>query len=182
MQYTKDLMPDFQGWTYGDYSYGMIHIYGSQYLDKLTIGKFCSIGAGAIGLVKGHRHNIKCITTYPFGSDQLKDEWPDVEIPVVEEERHITIGNDVWIGQSAAIMSDVTIGDGAVIGTRALVTKDVPPYSIVGGNPAQEIKRRFSYEEIAFLLEFRWWDRSFEWISEHADILSSPVINMLKDI
>jgi len=84
----------------------------------------------------------------------------------------LKIGNDVWVGQSAMLMEGITIGDGAVVGAGAVVTKDVPPYTIVGGVPAKEIKKRFSEKEIEFLINLRWWDKEEEWIKQYAEFFT----------
>lgn len=154
MRYTKDIMksPKF---SIGDYTYGTITIFGEVYLDKLNIGKFCSIGPRVSILVKGYHHNPNAITTYPLGCNHMS-EWPIIDIP--RSHQHVTIGNDVWIGQDVRIMSNVTIGDGAILGTNALVTKDVEPYTIVGGNPAKVIRKRFSDKDIDTLLKVQWWN------------------------
>lgn len=92
----------------------------------------------------------------------------------------IVIGNDVWIGYEAVIMAGVTIGDGAIIGTRAVVTKDVPPYTIVGGVPAKPIRNRFSSEVISSLLEIRWWDWTNERIRRNISSIKSGCVSELK--
>lgn len=127
--------------------------------DKLIIGKFCSIACGAKFIFTSANHTLKSLSTYPFplffeewelDSAHVSDSW--------DRKGDIIIGNDVWIGYDAIIMSGVTIGDGAIIGTRAVVTKDVPPYTIVGGVPAKPIKKRFPDEIVASLLETKWWN------------------------
>ncbi|WP_321500019.1 type B chloramphenicol O-acetyltransferase [Breoghania sp.] len=127
-------------------------------VDRLIIGSFCSIGSGAVFIMagnQGHRHDW--ISSFPF--------FFMSEVPTFAGAANgyspagdTVIGNDVWIGSEAIIMAGVTVGDGAVIGTRAIVTRDVEPYTIVGGNPAKPIRRRFSQEQIALLLEMKWWD------------------------
>ncbi|MGF7056953.1 chloramphenicol O-acetyltransferase type B [Brassicibacter mesophilus] len=138
----------------GDYTYysGYYHArhfedYCVRYLspdrddvDKLKIGKFCSIGSGAVFIMAGNQgHRYDWITSYPFYYSTINENAKDGYIPVGDT----VIGNDVWIGTEAVIMPGVKIADGAVIGTRALVTKDVEPYTIVGGNPAKPIKNVF---------------------------------------
>lgn len=127
--------------------------------DKLKIGKFCSIACGAKFLFTSGNHTLKSLSTYTFpiffdewGLDagQIRDAW--------DNKGDIVIGSDVWIGYEAVILSGVTIGNGAVIGSRAVVTKDVPPYTIVGGVPAKPIRRRFEEAVIARLEALRWWD------------------------
>ena len=127
--------------------------------DKLIVGKFCSIACGAKFMFTSGNHTMKSLSTYTF--PVFLDEWELDPVNIRDawdNKGDIVIGNDVWIGYEAVIMQGVTIGDGAIIGTRALVTKDVPPYTIVGGAPAKPIRNRFSEEIIAKLLEMKWWD------------------------
>ncbi len=127
--------------------------------DKLKIGKFCSVACGAKFLFTSANHTMKSLSTYPFPI--FFEEWglagKDIS-NAWDNKGDIVIGNDVWIGYEAVILSGVTIGDGAIIGTRAVVTKDVPPYTIVGGVPAKPIRKRFDDETIKKLEEVRWWN------------------------
>lgn len=127
--------------------------------DRLIIGKFCSIACGAKFLFNSANHALKPLTTYPFPI--FWKEW-GLEMTAItdawDNKGDIVIGNDVWIGYEAVIMSGVTIGDGAIIGTRAVVTKDVPPYAIVGGVPAKIIRKRFDDKTIGTLLRLQWWN------------------------
>lgn len=147
--------------------------------DKLVIGSFCSIGSGAAFIMAGNQgHRNDWISTFPFF-------WmPEVEAFAGAENGYrgagdTVIGNDVWIGSEAIIMPGVRIGDGAVIGTRALVTRDVEPYAIVGGNPAKVIRKRFDEPEIAMLLELKWWDWTDDQLHEVMPILTSGNIQAL---
>lgn len=127
--------------------------------DCLIIGKFCSIACGAKFIFNCANHTLKSLSTYTF--PLFFEEWDLPKSDVVsawDNKGDIVIGNDVWIGYDAIIMAGVTIGDGAIIGTRAVVTKDVEPYSIVGGVPAKEIRKRFSTDIIARLQELQWWN------------------------
>lgn len=127
--------------------------------DRLIIGKFCSIACGAKFIFNCANHSLKSLSTYTF--PLFFEEWDLPKSDVVsawDNKGDIVIGNDVWIGYDAIIMAGVTIGDGAIIGTRAVVTKDVEPYSIVGGVPAKEIRKRFSTDIIARLQELQWWN------------------------
>lgn len=127
--------------------------------DRLVIGKFCSIACGARFLFNSANHALGSLSTYPF--PLFYEEWGLDRRDVASSWDHkgdIVVGNDVWIGYEAVILAGVTIGDGAVIGARAVVTRDVAPYTIVGGMPARPIRRRFSEETIAALLGLRWWD------------------------
>lgn len=149
--------------------------------DKLVIGKFCSIACGAKFIFTSANHTLKSLSTYPFpiffeewglDSANIADAW--------DNKGDIVIGNDVWIGYEAVILSGVTVGDGAIIGTRAVVTKDVPPYTIVGGVPARHIRRRFDEETVAKLMELKWWEWSDEKIKENLSAIQSGSINELK--
>ena len=151
--------------------------------DKLVIGKFCSIACGAKFIFTSANHTMKSLSTYPFpiffeewGLDvaNITDAW--------DNKGDIVIGNDVWIGYEAVILSGVTVGDGAIIGTRAVVTKDVPPYTIVGGVPARHIRRRFDEETISKLMELKWWEWPAEKIKENLPAIQSGRINELKRI
>jgi len=142
--------------------------------DRLIIGKFCSIACGAKFIFNGANHTLNSLSTYPFSV--MANEW-DLEIPINQawdNKGDIVIGNDVWIGFEAIIMAGVTIGDGAIIGTRALVTKDVAPYTIVGGIPAKKIRQRFSDEQIDFLLKLKWWNWSETTIKQNLDQIMHP--------
>lgn len=127
--------------------------------DRLIIGKFSSIACGAKFLFNSANHALKPLTTYPFPI--FWKEW-ELEMTAItdawDNKGDIVIGNDVWIGYEAVIMSGVTIGDGAIVGTRAVVTKDVPPYAIVGGVPAKIIRKRFDDKTISTLLRLQWWN------------------------
>ena len=127
--------------------------------DRLKIGKFCSIACGAKFLFTSANHALGSLSTYPFPI--FFEEWgldaKDIR-QAWDKRGDIVIGNDVWIGFEAVILSGVTVGDGAIIGTRAVVTKNVPPYTIVGGAPARPIRRRFEDAVIEKLEALRWWD------------------------
>lgn len=148
--------------------------------DKLVIGKFCSIACGTKFLFNSANHTLASLSTYPFPI--FFEEW-DLNIKNVatawENKGDIIIGNDVWIGYEAVIMAGVTIGDGAIIGTRAVVTKDVPPYTIVGGVPASVIRKRFSDDVITALLETKWWDWPEEKIKQHIAVIQAGHIEKL---
>lgn len=136
--------------------------------DKLVIGKFCSIACNAKFLFNSANHTMASLSTYPFSL--FFEEWGLDKKNVTDawdNKGDILIGNDVWIGYEAVILAGVTIGDGAIIGTRAVVTKDVPPYTIVGGVPAKPIRKRFDDETIAELLKSKWWDWSEEKIVQN---------------
>lgn len=149
--------------------------------DRLKIGKFCSIACGAKFLFTSANHSMRSLSTYPFPI--FFEEWGlDVKdiTSAWDNKGDIVIGHDVWIGFEAVILSGVTIGDGAIIGTRAVVTKDIPPYTIVGGIPAKPIRKRFSDDVIAELLKLQWWDWPEERIKENIDSLQAGRIEDLK--
>lgn len=149
--------------------------------DKLIIGKFCSIACGAKFLFNSANHTLTSLSTYPF--PLFFEEWELEKKNITEawdNKGDIMIGNDVWIGYEAVILAGVMIGDGAIIGTRAVVTKDVPPYTIVGGVPAKPIKKRFDDETIAQLLRLKWWDWSEEKIAQNIQVIKSGHIEQLR--
>lgn len=149
--------------------------------DRLVIGKFCSIACGARFLFNSANHTQSSLSTYPF--PLFFEEWTLERSDVTDSwdnKGDIIIGNDVWIGYEAVIMAGVTIGDGAIIGTRAVVTKDVPPYTIVGGVPAKPIRKRFPDEVNLALLELQWWDWSKERIAQNIGAIKSGCIKRLK--
>lgn len=148
--------------------------------DRLIIGKFCSIACGAKFIFTSANHTLDSVSTYPF--PLFFEEWGLDKANVTkawDNKGDINIGNDVWIGYDAVIMSGVTIGDGAIIGTRAVVTKDVAPYTIVGGVPAKPIRKRFSDEIICSLLEIKWWEWSDERIRKNIVAIQSGNTNKL---
>ena len=135
--------------------------------DRLVIGKFCSIACGAKFLFNSANHTLNSLSNYPFPI--FFEEWQLDKKDVAsawDNKGDIVIGSDVWIGYEAVVMAGVHIGDGAIIASRAVVTKDVPPYTIVGGTPAQEIRKRFDESTIAQLQELQWWDWPVEKISK----------------
>lgn len=126
--------------------------------DRLKIGRFSSIAFNSKFLFNGSNHTLKSATTYPF--PVMPAEW-DLQVPTTcawDNKGDIIIGNDVWIGFEAVVMAGVTIGDGAIVASRAVVTKDVEPYTIVGGCPAKPIRKRFADEQIQKLLDIKWWN------------------------
>ena len=149
--------------------------------DRLLIGRFCSIACGVKFLFTSANHTLKSLSTYPFPI--FFEEWGlDVEniTTAWDNKGDIVIGNDVWIGYEAVIFSGVTIGDGAVIGARAVVTKDVPPYTIVGGVPAKVIRRRFPDETISRLLDLKWWNWPEERIAQNIEAIQAGNIEELR--
>lgn len=150
--------------------------------DKLIIGKFCAIAAKAKFIMNGSNHETKPLSTFPFAIFQ--HGWEKILEGVDVREKFPSkgdtiIGNDVWIGYDALIMPGVRIGNGAVIASRAIVTKDVPDYCIVGGNPAQMIKKRFDDATIAKLLTIAWWDWDIEKINKNLHLINGCDIDAL---
>lgn len=149
--------------------------------DRLVIGKFCSIACGARFLFNSANHTLASLSTYPF--PLFFEEWGLEKENVAQawdNKGDILVGNDVWIGYEAIILAGVAIGDGAVIGARAVVTKDVPPYTIVGGTPARPIRKRFEDETIARLLALKWWDWPEEKIARNIRTIQSGCIEELE--
>ena len=150
--------------------------------DKLIIGKYASIACGVRFMMNGANHSLKSFTTFPFpvvaenwGLGNERQEAWDIEGDTV-------IGNDVWLGYESIIMPGVHIGDGAIVATRALVTDDVPPYTVVGGIPARVIKKRFNDETIELLKKLKWWDWDVQKVKAHVDALMSGDIKQLKKL
>lgn len=149
--------------------------------DRLIIGKFCSIACGAKFLFNSANHTLSSLSTYPF--PLFFEEWGLEKRNVAaswDNKGDIVIGNDVWIGYEAVIMAGVTIGDGAIIGARAVVTKDVPPYTVAGGIPAKPIKKRYPEETIAALSELKWWDWPENRIAQNLHAIQAGKLNELK--
>lgn len=151
--------------------------------EKLIIGKFCSIACGTKFLFNCANHTLKSLSTYTF--PLFYEEWELEKSNITtawDNKGDIVIGNDVWIGYEAVIMAGVHIGDGAIIAARAVVTKDVPPYTIVCGTPAKEIRKRFDAEVIQQLLMLKWWDWSADNIRQCLPYIMEGKINELLTI
>ena len=147
--------------------------------DKLRIGKFCMIASDVTFIMNGASHLSDALSTYPFAI--FGGDWAGaMDGKTYPSKGDTVIGNDVWIGYGATIMPGVTIGDGAIIATKSVVTKDVAPYAIVGGNPAKEIRKRFSEEKIEALLKLAWWDWSIEEITNKVQALTGMDLNALQ--
>ncbi len=148
--------------------------------DKLIIGKYCSIACGAKFMFTSGNHAMKSLSTYPFPLfiNEWEQDWKNLT-NAWDNKGDIVIGNDVWIGYDAVIMQGVHIGDGAIIGTRAVVTKDVLPYTIVGGMPAKPIKKRFDEKTIDKLMSIKWWNWPPEKVKENLPIIMSGNIEKL---
>ena len=157
----------------------VLHRY-DYYDDKLIIGKFCQIASGVNFIMNGVNHQMNAVTTFPF---YIFEGWeqnvpPHSEMPLKGD---TIIGNDVWIGQNATIMPGVKIGDGAIIGLGSVVASDVEPYTIVAGNPARPIRKRFDNELIDLLLQLKWWDKDIEEINSLIPILTCSDLNIVKE-
>ena len=147
--------------------------------DQLIIGKFCMIASDVKFIMNGANHLSNAISTYPFAV--FGNGWENaMEGKVYPNKGNIEIGNDVWIGYNATIMAGVKIGDGAIIATNATVVSDVEPYTVVGGNPAREIKKRFSSEIIERLLKLQWWNWDIEKITKNVQNLTDLDIDKLE--
>jgi len=146
--------------------------------DKLIIGKFCQIAAGVNFVMNGANHQMNAVTTFPF---YIFEGWKQ-KVPPLNKmplKGDTIIGNDVWIGQNVTILPGIHIGDGAIIGLNSVVGSDVKPYTIVAGNPAKVISKRFDNELIKLLLKLKWWDKSIKEINELIPILTD---NDLKNV
>lgn len=166
----------------GDHTYGWqsmnVDVYQGCEGVKVKIGKFCSIGPN-LRIITSGIHPTDWVSTYPFRArwdlpGKFQDGMPATRGDVI-------IGNDVWIGTEVMILSGVTVGHGAIIASRALVTKDVPPYAIIGGNPAKVIRLRFSDNEIQKMLELEWWNWDVEMIKSKVPLLSSSKVSQFLD-
>lgn len=164
----------------GKYTYGTQHLNVTSWGEgtELKIGSFCSIGAN-IKIFLGGNHRTDWVTTYPFGhvNNNKFNKFDGNGHP--KSNGDVIIGNDVWIGTNATIMSGVEIGDGAVIANNSHVVKNVEPYSIVGGNPAKLIKKRFNEETINKLLKLKWWDKEDNEINDISSLLCSTNLDEL---
>jgi acetyltransferase-like isoleucine patch superfamily enzyme len=165
--------------TMGHGSYGdpIVHYHDGD-TAKVIIGKYCSIASGA-SFMPGGNHRTEWVSTYPFRvryqlEGALTDGHPTTKGDIV-------VGNDVWIGNDALILSGVTVGDGAVVATRTVVTKDVPPYAIVAGNPGRVVGHRFTEDQRERMLEVRWWDWPEEAVLERVDALNGDDVQSFLD-
>jgi acetyltransferase-like isoleucine patch superfamily enzyme len=172
--YTKDIFAD-KKFKIGDYTYGKPTVVFENNDANLIIGKFCSI-ADHVTIFLGGNHRTDWITTYPFS--EITNEFPEaVHIkghPATKG--NVTIGNDVWIGRGAVIMSGVSIGNGAIVAAGALISKDIGNFEIWGGNPGRLLKKRFDENQISKLNDLRWWDWEIDKIKKELDFLCSDKI------
>lgn len=169
----------YSKYTIGKFSYGppKIHDWGDA---TLTIGSYCSI-AGRVQIFLSGNHRIDWVTTFPF--NKRCPQWAQrlsIKNATITK-GDVAIGNDVWIGYDSLILSGLTIGDGAVVAARSVVTKDVPPYAIVAGNPAKIIKYRFEDDVIQQLLSIQWWEWDDEKIEHFMPLLLSNHLDEFLD-
>ncbi len=172
--WTKETL---QGERYdiGDYTYGKLQVEGS--LGRIVIGRFCSLAEGVTALMVGH--NTGWASTYPFNA------FPDAFPAASRVHGHpyakgdLVVGSDVWLGHESVLLGGVAVGHGAVVAARAVVTKDVPPYAVVAGNPARVVKTRFGEDVVQRLLALAWWDWPDEKIQANAALLCSPHVEKL---
>jgi virginiamycin A acetyltransferase len=148
--------------------------------DKLFIGTFCQIAAGVEFIMNDANHQMNAVSTFPF---YTLEGW-DMNAPAAEDmpfKGNTVIGNDVWIGQNAVILPGINIGDGVIIGANSVVGSDIDPYTIVAGNPAKLIRKRFDDELIELLLRFKWWDKSIEEIDGLIPILTCSDLEKVRE-
>jgi len=165
------IVGDFTYIADSDFESHVTHLYEWND-DRLIIGKFCQIAAGVEFVMSGANHQMNAVTTFPFYTLSGWDMKPPAlsDLPLKGD---MVIGNDVWIGQNATIMPGVHIGDGAIIGANSTVASDVQPYTIVAGNPARPIRRRFDDEMIDLLERFVWWDKPIDEINALIPLITS---------
>lgn len=172
------IVGDFTYFSDQDFEKHVTHHYDFNG-DKLIIGKFCQIAAGVEFVMNGANHQMSAVSTFPF---YIFEGWNQA-VPPAEAmplKGDTVVGNDVWIGQNATILPGVHIGDGAIIGLSSVVSRSVPPYTIVAGNPARPIRRRFDDELVDLLLKLRWWDKSVEEIQTLVPLLTSPDLEAVR--
>ena len=173
------IVGDFTYFADADFESRVTHHY-ERNGDRLVIGKFCQIAAGVEFLMNGANHQMNAATTYPFFTI---DGW-NAETPKTSDmpfKGDTVVGNDVWIGQNAVILAGAKIGDGAIIGANAVVGGTVEPYTVVVGNPAKPVRKRFDNELIALLLKFKWWDKSVDEINSLIPLLTCGDLQKVKE-
>ena len=148
--------------------------------DKIIIGKFCQIASGVEFIMNGANHQMNAVSTFPFYTLEGWEQNPPSQndLPIKGD---TIIGNDVWIAQNATILPGVHIGDGAIIGANSVVGSDIDPYTIVVGNPAKPIRKRFNEELIDIMEKLKWWDKSIEEINSLIPLLTSSDLDMVKE-
>ena len=164
----------------GKHTSGIPFIMSYSKTDRVIIGKYCSIAAGVImipsvGHVPPQKYRNYRVSTYPLARLSKKGWQPQYSLPNEGKGNFVIVGNDVWIGAGAIILSGIGIGDGAIIGAGAVVTRDVPPYAVVAGVPARIVKFRYTKDQIEKLLRIAWWNWSEEKIVENMDYFHGDV-------
>ena len=152
-----------------------------EFGDRLIIGKFCSIASGTQFIMGPANHRTSSVTTYPF--HVFGGAWAERTPPHLDQlprKGDIVVGNDVWLGRNSVVLPGVHIGDGAIIAAQSVVTRDVPPYAVVGGNPARVLKKRFDEELIELLLAVQWWDLDGEALLELLPLLCDPDLERVR--
>ena len=154
--------------------------------EKLVIGKFCQFAHGVRFITSSANHDMSGLSTYPFNNFTMTHEttMDDIRgmLHLQSQRGDTVIGNDVWMGMQVMVMPGVTVGDGAIISAGAVVTTDVEPYTIVAGNPAGPLKKRFDHDTIEALLEIRWWDWPVEKIEANIEAISGADIERLREV
>lgn len=152
--------------------------------ERLVIGKFVQVAHGVRFITSSANHSMDGFSTYPFWNFMMTPETSGEDVKAVlatlSDKGDTVIGNDVWLGMEAMVMPGVTIGDGAIVAARAVVTKDVPPYGVVGGNPARVVKQRFAQPVVDALLDIRWWDWPLEKIEANLKVIQGSDIAALR--
>lgn len=173
------IVGDFTYFSDVDFESHVTHHY-DFYGDRLIIGKFCQIASGVNFVMNGANHQMNGVSTFPF---YILEGWEQETPPLCEMpfKGDTVVGNDVWIGQNVTVLPGVHIGDGAIIGMNSVVGSDVPPYTIVVGNPAKEVRKRFDDELIQMLLELQWWNMSIEDINRLIPVLTCSNLTKVKD-
>jgi virginiamycin A acetyltransferase len=172
------IVGDFTYFSDIDFEKHVTHFY-EFYHDKLIIGKFCQIASGVEFIMNGVNHQMKCISTFPF---YIFEKWNE-SVPSLDKfslKGDTIIGNDVWIGQNSTILPGIKIGDGAIVGMNSVVGSDIEPYTIVAGNPAKIIRKRFDEELTGLILKLKWWDLPIEEIIKLIPLLHDNYIENVK--
>ncbi|MBP3513976.1 MAG: CatB-related O-acetyltransferase [Elusimicrobiaceae bacterium] len=172
------IVGDFTYFGDTDFEKHVTHHY-DFYGDKLIIGKFCQIAAGVNFIMNGANHQMNAASTFPF---YIFEGWEQPVPPLAQMpyKGDTVVGNDVWIGQNTTVLPGVHIGDGAIIGANSVVGSDVPAYTVVVGNPARPVRKRFDEELTELLLKLRWWDKSVEEINALIPVLSCSDLDKVK--
>jgi virginiamycin A acetyltransferase len=173
------IVGDFTYFSDADFENHVTHFY-DFYDDKLIIGKFCQIAAGVEFIMNGANHRMNCVSTFPF---YIFEKW-DETVPSLDKmplKGDTVIGNDVWIGENTVILPGVKIGDGVIVGAKSVVGSDAAPYSIIAGNPARLIRKRFDDELIELLLKLKWWDLPIEKINTLIPLLHNNNLEYVKE-